>query len=101
MSDMLEKLLGVEKTAAGLIAEAEAEAGRRTTQARLDAQKRHSELLKAKAAENQTALEAERARITAERTARNQVEKEKLARLPADQARFRTAVLSLIEKGGE
>jgi vacuolar-type H+-ATPase subunit H len=98
---MLEKLLGVEKTAAGLIAEAEAEAGRRTTQARLDAQKRHVELLKAKAAENETSLEAERTRIEAERAARNQVEKEKLTRLPVDQARFRTAILSLIEKGGE
>jgi hypothetical protein len=101
MSDMLEKLMGVEKTAARLIAEAEAEAGRRTTQARLDAQKRHTELLKAKSAENAGALETERARIEAERAARNQSEKEKLSRLPSDEARFRTAILSLIEKGGE
>jgi hypothetical protein len=101
MSDMLEKLLGVEKIASGLIAEAEAEAGRRTTQARLDAQKRHTALLKAKAAENETALAAERARIEAERVARNRVENEKLTRLPADEALFRTAILSLIEKGGE
>jgi len=99
MSDMLEKLLGVEKTAAGLVAEAEEEAGRRTTQARLEAQKRHTELLKTKAAENGAALAAERARLAAEREARNSEEREKLSRSRTDEAAFRAAVLAIIEKG--
>ena len=101
MSDMLEKLLGVEKTAAGLVAEAEKEAGRRTAQARQDAQKRHTELLKTRAAENESALAAERARIDAERGARNQEDREKLSRLPRDTAGFRAVVIALIDKGRE
>lgn len=99
MSDMLEKLLGVEKTAAGLVAEAEEEAGRRTAQARRDSQKRHTELLKSRAAENETALTAERERIEAEREARNREDREKLSRLPTDPAAFRAAVISIIDKG--
>jgi vacuolar-type H+-ATPase subunit H len=101
MSDMLEKLLGVEKTAAGLVAEADEEAGRRTAQARLDAQKRHAELLKIKAAENQAALAAERTRIDAERESRNRAESDKLSRLPADQAAFQAAVISIMENTSE
>ena len=66
MSDMLEKLLRVEKTASGLVAEAEAEAGRRTSQARIEVQKRHTELMKKKAAENEAAPRS-RARATASR----------------------------------
>jgi hypothetical protein len=99
MSDMLEKLLGVEKTAAGLVSEAEEEAGRRTTQARLDAQKRHTELLKAKALENEAAIAAERARLDSERESRNAAEREKLSGVHPDQAAFRAAVLSLVQKG--
>jgi hypothetical protein len=101
MSDMLEKLLGVEKTAAGLVAEADEEAGRRTAQARLDAQKRHAELLKVKAAENQAALAAERTRIDAERESRNIENGVVLSRLFPDEAVFRAAVLSIIDKGRE
>ncbi len=48
MSDMLEKLLGVEKTATALLAEAEAEAARRKADARMESQKKHAELLKEK-----------------------------------------------------
>ena len=99
MSDMLEKLLAVEKTAAGLIGDAEGEAARRTAQARLDAQKRHTELLKAKAAESEAAVAAERTRIDAERGARNAAEREKLGRFHSDEKAFRAAVLSTIEKG--
>jgi len=101
MSDMLEKLLGVEKTAAGLVAEAEAEAAHRTSQARIESQKRHTDLLKKKAAENEAVLEAERARLAAERESRNREERQKLSRLPADTAAFRKAVKSFIEKGRE
>jgi hypothetical protein len=94
---MLEKLLGVEKTAAGLVAEAEKEAGGRTAQARLDAQTRHTEMLKAKAAENASALEAERARIQVERAARNREDREKLAGLTQDEAQFRSTVIAIID----
>ncbi len=99
MSDMLQRLLGVEKTAAGLVSEAEGDAARITAQARLDSQKRHSELLKKKAADNETALAAERGRLAAEREARTQEERERLSRLPRDVAAFRAAALSFIEKG--
>ncbi len=99
MSDMLQRLLGVEKTAAGLVSEAEGDAARITAQARLDSQKRHSELLKKKAADNEAALAAERARLAAEREARTQEERERLSRLPRDVAAFRGAALSFIEKG--
>jgi len=100
MSDMLEKLLGVEKTAAGLVDAAEAEAARRTAQARQDAQKRHTELLKRTAAESETGLAAERSRVEAERAARNREESEKLSRLPAAPAAFREAVIAIVGKDG-
>jgi hypothetical protein len=101
MSDMLEKLLGVEKTAAGIVAEAEADAGRRTSQARAEAQKRHLDLLKKKAADNEAALAAERSRLEAQRESRNREEREKLSRLPANTAAFRDAVRSFVDKGRE
>lgn len=99
MSDMLQRLLGVEKAAAGLVAEAEAEAARITAQARLDSQKRHSELLKKKAADNEAALAAERARLQSEREVRSRAERERLAGLPKDTEAFRKATLSIIERG--
>jgi len=99
MSDMLEKILGVEKTAAGLVAEAEKEAARRTAQARLEGQKRHSELLKARASENESAVAKERTRIEAERAAKNRDDQKKLALLPRDEAAFRAAVIAVIDKG--
>ena len=99
MSDMLEKLLAVEKTAAGFVETAEGEAARRTAQARLDAQKRHTELLKATALESEAAVAAERARLDAERETRNAAEREKLGGLHSDEKAFRTAVLAVIEKG--
>jgi len=99
MSDMLEKLLAVEKTAAGLVDAAEGEAARRTAQARLDAQKRHAELLKRTAAENESALAAERARVEAERASRNRDESEKLSRLSAAPGALRDAVISIMAQG--
>jgi hypothetical protein len=101
MSDMLEKLLGVEKTAAALVAEAEEAAGRRTSEARLETQRRHTELLKKKAAENAAVLDAERARLAAERASRNAEERERLSRLPADTKGFRAAVRSFMDKERE
>ncbi len=99
MSDMLQRLLGVEKTAAALVTEAEADAARTTAQARLESQKRHSELLKKKAADNEAALTAERERLQAERERRTREERERLSRLPRDSRAFRAVALSFIEKG--
>jgi vacuolar-type H+-ATPase subunit E/Vma4 len=99
MSDMLQKLLGVEKAAASIVAEAEAEANRITAQARLEAQRRHSDLLKAKAAENEASVAEEKVRLEAERQKRIEAEREKLARLPVDVAAFRSRALEFIGKG--
>jgi len=101
MSDMLQKLLGVEKTAAALVAEAEAEAARLVAQARQEAQRGHTDQLKSRAAENEAALSAERARLEEERRARTQAERVKLDTLPMDDAAFRAAAMSFIEKGAE
>ena len=101
MSDMLQKLLGVEKTAASLVTEAEAEAGRLVAQARQETQRRHSDRLKARAVENEAALVAERARLEEERRSRTQAERDRLDRLPSDDAAFRAAAMSFIEKGRE
>ena len=46
-------------------------------------------------------LDAERARLAAERESRNQQERQKLSRLPVDAAAFRKAVHSFIDKGRE
>ncbi len=100
MSDMLEKLLAVEKTAASLISEAEAEARRRTSAARVDAQKRHAELLKARAAEAERAVEAARADCAAERERKNAEYRQSLSRATPDRSAFSRAVLGFFEKGG-
>ena len=100
MSDMLEKLISVEKSAAALIAEAEAEAVRRKAAARAEAQNKLAELMKEKAAEGDAVMAAERARIAAERVESIRAYKEKLARFPQDRAAFSRAVLAFIEKGG-
>jgi vacuolar-type H+-ATPase subunit H len=100
MSDMLEKILGVEKTAAALLADAEAEASRRLAQARGDSQKKAAELLKKTSGDGELALEAERTRVAAEREQQNKGYREKLARQKVDAAAFSRAVLAFIEKGG-
>jgi len=100
MSDILEKLLGVEKSAAAIVTEAEAEAHRRMTQARGEAQKRSAETLKKKTAEGEEAVAAERSRIAAERERQNKAYREKLTRHSLDTAAFSRAVFTFIEKGG-
>ena len=101
MSDMLQKLLGVEKTAASLVAEAEAEAARLTSEARQETQQRHSDLLKAAASRGDDAVSAERARLVAEREKRSQAERQRLSGLPLDQPAFARTVLSFVQKGKE
>jgi vacuolar-type H+-ATPase subunit H len=100
MSDMLEKLLDVEKRAAALLMEAEAEANRRKADARAEAQKKHAELLKGRTAEGDAAVAAEKERIAAERERLIQAYKEKLAGMPRDREAFSRAALAFIEKGG-
>jgi vacuolar-type H+-ATPase subunit H len=100
MSDMLEKLLGVEKRAAALVTEAEAEAHRRVAQARGDAQKASAETLKKKTAEAEAAVAAERTRIAAEREQQNKAYREKLEGHAVDRAAFSRAVSAFVDKGG-
>ena len=63
------------------MAEAETEAHGRTARARAEVQKRHSELLTARAAEAEKAVEAERARIAAERAEANAAYRKRLEAL--------------------
>ena len=100
MSDMLEKLLGVEKNAASLIGEAETESRRRTSAARVDAQKKHAELLKGSASEADRAVEAARKESAAERERKNAEYRQSLSRAAVDRAAFSRAVLGFFEKGG-
>jgi vacuolar-type H+-ATPase subunit H len=100
MSDMLEKLLGVEKSAAALISEADAEARRRTSAARVEAQKKHAELLKRKAADAEKAVDAARADSVAERERKNAEYRQSLSRKALDRDAFSRAVLGFFEKGG-
>jgi hypothetical protein len=99
MSDMLEKLLGVEKKAASLVSEAEDEASRRTTQARVESQRLHSETLKKKAIEVDKAVQAEKERLAVERTEKTQAYTAGLARRSADAAGFKRTALSFMGKG--
>jgi vacuolar-type H+-ATPase subunit H len=100
MSDMLEKLLGVEKSAASLITEAEAEARRRTSAARVEAQKKHAELVKNSAAEADRALEAARGESAAERERKNAEYRQSLSRRTPDRGAFSRVVIGFFEKGG-
>ncbi len=100
MSDMLEKLLAVEKNAARLLTEAEAEANRRKVEARAEAQKKHAELLREKTLEGDAAVAAEKERIAAEREALIRAYKEELAGMPKNREAFARAAISFIEKGG-
>jgi len=100
MSDMLEKLLGAEKSAAAVLDDAEAEAARRKADARAEAQKKHSELLKEKTQEGDAAIAAEKARIAAEKERLIKAYKEKLAGLPRNPAAFSRAALAFVQKGG-
>jgi len=99
MSDMLEKLLGVEKGAASLIAEAEAEAARKTAQARIDAQRESAATLKEKAAEMERSVDAEKASLASERAAKTAAYRESLAKRAPDEQAFRSSALGFIDKG--
>lgn len=97
MSDMLEKLIDAEKGASGVVAAAQAEAGRRTAAVRAELQKQHTELLKRKAIEIESAVKAEHERVSSERESKNRGYREKLSGQKQDTKTFRTTVLSLVE----
>jgi hypothetical protein len=99
MSDILDKLVSAEKRAAALVAEAETEAHDRTARARADTQKRHSELLTARAAETEKAVDAERARIAAERAEKNAAYRRQLEALAPDQLALARSAAAFMEKG--
>src|SRR5258706_3074291 len=99
MSDILDKLLSAEKKAAALVAEAEKEAHDRTARARTDMQKRHSELVTARAAEAEKAVDAERARIAAERAEKGAAYRRQLEALKPDSSPLARAAASFIQKG--
>jgi vacuolar-type H+-ATPase subunit H len=98
MSDILEKLLGVEKSASVLITEAESEANRRKTTARLDAQKRYTQLLADKAAELDLRLEEARKRLAGERDEQIRSYSESLKKRKLDTETFHQAVITGIGK---
>ena len=77
--DILEQLLVLEKQAAGLVAAAEVEAGQRKAAARVAAQAAQAAALKQAAADAAAALDAERARLEAERVVRNEAHRARLA----------------------
>ena len=100
MSDMLENLLAVEKTAASLVAEAEAEANRRTAQARDEARRKHDAVLKEKLAQADAAVAEEQKRVAEERKRQNAAYRGKLSVLRIDRDAFTRAALQFIEKSG-
>ena len=101
MSDMLDKLLHTEKSATEMVSSAEAEANRRKTETRAEAQKRHAAVLKEKAEETEKVVTAEKERAAREREQKNAEYRAKLAAHPADRESFFRLVAELIEKGGK
>jgi hypothetical protein len=99
MSDILEKLLGVEKKAASLVSDAEEEANRRTMQVRVECQRRHAEALKQKAAEVEKLIQAEQARLASERASTISAYRGELARRSPDTGAFARAARAFIGKG--
>jgi vacuolar-type H+-ATPase subunit H len=72
MSDILEKLIGVERKATELVAEAEAEAGRRKSAARTEAGKLHAERIRDQAAALDRLVEERRTELSRERGEQNE-----------------------------
>ncbi len=97
MSDLLDKLLLTEKSAAQMVSSAEAEANRRKSEARAEAQKRHAAVLKDKAAESEKAVSEEKERTVTERREKNADYRARLAGHPVDRDAFFRVVSGLIE----
>ena len=98
MSDMLDKLLQTERSAAEMVSSAEAEANKRKAEARAEAQKRHAALLEEKAAEGERAVAAEKERAARERREKNEEYRAKLSANRVDREGFFRLITELIEK---
>ena len=96
MSDILDKLLGVEKNASILTTEAEAEANKRKTRARVEAQKEYTEQLALKTREIESRLVEEREGLKAERARKNSEYTDTLRKLPQDSEAFRRVFMAFI-----
>jgi hypothetical protein len=99
MSDILEKLLGVEKDASVLVSGAEGEAARRRAAALSEAQARHAEVLRRAAVDAAARVESEKARIAAERDAKNRAYSQELASRPRDREALRRVVVDFVDTG--
>jgi vacuolar-type H+-ATPase subunit H len=98
MSDMLDKLLKTEKSAAEMVSSAEAEANKRKSEARAEGQKRYAALLKEKAAETERAVTAEKERAAQERRKKNEEYRAGLSAHSVDREGFSRLVAELTEK---
>jgi len=99
MSDILEKLLGVEKSAGLLVSQAEAEAARRKAEAQAEVEKLSAGALKDQAVRADARIVAERAAIAAEREQKNSTYRESLAARAQNTEALRRLVAEFVEKG--
>lgn len=99
MSDILEKLLGVEKSAGLLVSQAEAEAARRKAEAQAEVEKLSAGALKDQAVRADARIVAERAAIVAEREQKNSTYRESLAARAQNTEALRRLVAEFVEKG--
>ena len=99
MSDILEKLLGVEKSAGLLVSQAEAEAARRKAEAQAEVEKLSAGALKDQAVRADARIAAERAAIAAEREQKNGTYRESLAARAQNTEALRLLVAEFVEKG--
>jgi F0F1-type ATP synthase membrane subunit b/b' len=97
MSDILDRLLGVEKDAGALVTETETEAARRKTQARLEAQKEHTRLIAEKAKELEARIDSERDRLKKERESKNAAFAGELRAKPLSPKELARVVLGFIK----
>jgi hypothetical protein len=98
MSDVLEKLLAVEKDAAALVAQAEAEAARRRAAAQGQAEGRAAEAVKAAAVLAAGRIASAKAAIAAERDQRSRAHGQSLAVRPRDTEALKRVVEEFVDK---
>jgi hypothetical protein len=98
MSDVLEKLLAVEKDAAALVAQAEAEAARRRAAAQARAGERAAEAVKTEAVRAAERIAAAREALAAEREQRSREHGLSLAARPRDTKALARVVEEFVDK---
>jgi hypothetical protein len=97
MSDMLEKLLSVEKDATSLTESAVAEANHRKTRARIEGQKEYTRVLAEKAKDNEKRIERERDELSAARVEKNRMFMDELKKRRLTTEELRRAVFRFIQ----